>query len=105
MAIAPYLFMAINITIAILTSLSYTYPEQSQICFTTVAYNSTYVTYATWVALITDNLGIIIYVVVIFEYRRHFSKVNAMHVLDAQVQRAINRQRKVSIFFGVFLKW
>lgn len=100
MAIAPYIFMTINITVAILTSLQYTYPEVAQVCYTTNAYNPTYVAYAAWMALVYDTLGIVIYVFVIFEYRQRFSKVNiakntTIKKLDAQAQRAIDAQRKV----------
>lgn len=101
MALAPYIWMALNITVAILTSLSYTYPYAAQVCYTTNAYNSTYVLYASWMALIYDTLGILIYLLVIFEFRRRFSVANNTNTgnkLDAQAQRAVDQQRKVRTY-------
>jgi hypothetical protein len=96
MALAPYIFMAVNIIVAILTSLTYTYPEVAQVCYTTNAYNSTYVAYAQWIALVADIFGISIYILVIFEYRRRFATVNGTkHDMHVQAQRAHEQQRKV----------
>jgi hypothetical protein len=97
MALAPYIFMAINITIAILTSLQYTYPEVAQICYTVNAYNASYVSYAQTMALVADTLAILIYLVVIYEYRRRYTVVNNENSrLNVQTLREVKQQRKVT---------
>lgn len=91
-----YLFIFINLTVGISTTLKYDFPEKPKLCYTAYALSDFYYTYHTWLAVAGDILSVFLYVIVIYiSYRTAHQQMETQYISPQQV-KAVQIQRKVT---------